>query len=528
MSSPTPNKGYTYAAHGGATNAWDTPLNTNFDQIDLNVAGYYPITITSTASTVTFNSSYAVASSTAATITPPSSIAQNLTYAFAGTLTQNTKLVLPAAGGIYDIYNNTSGSFTLTVGSSTGTTATVNQGGTNLVTCYDGTNFILSNSNPVAAKFYTQLGNPNGSVAGNVGGTNGAFTDAIWDATNRQLYTVTTGSSAAASTVWSPQLPRIIPEGYLTLNNSTSNPIVASDTTSSTVYYTPFKGNWTVLSNGTILFPYQFSQMSLALTASQAANNIYDVFMWWNGGTPVIGTGPSWSAGGGSVSAGSCARGTGAGSTALTRLQGVLVNTVQVSLLNGSTTYTCPANEGIYLGSIFIDSAAGQVTCHRSWGSDRKWGVSNAYNKMQTTLVGGDSTASWTYSTATYRQSNGSSSNRIAAFSGLAEDEVVAWFSQYAQATAVGGNTSPIFFAIGVNSTTAASGMAGTVGRVFVGGSGAGDSNNAGGSASAQYILPPALGINYLNMLEKSNGATSGGTYYGTNASMQMSVSWMA
>lgn len=521
MSSPTPNKGYTYPAHGGATNAWDTPLNTNFDQIDLNVAGYYPITITSTASTVTFNSSYAVASSTAATITPPSSIAQNLTYALSGTLTQNTKLVLPAAGGLYDIYNNTSGSFTLTVGSSTGTSATVNQGGTNLVTCYDGTNFILSNSNPVAAKFYTQLGNPNGSVAGNVGSVNGGFTDAIWDATNRQLYAVTTGSSLAASTVWSPQISRLEPQGYLTLSNSTTSPIVATDTTAATLYYTPLNGAWTVLSTGTLLFPYQFSQMSLALTASQAASNIYDIFMWWNSGSPIIGTGPSWSAGGGSVSAGSCARGTGAGSTALTRLSGVLVNSVQVSLLNNVTTYTCPAKEGVYLGSIFINTSAGQVSCYRSWGQSRKWGVWNMYNRRLISMMGGDSTASWAAATASFRASNNNSANVITGFCGLAEDAYSIQFNQYMYVNGVGLSTGQEYCGIGVNSTTVASGFNGASGSLSFASGVTGPSVYCNGVA--QYLNPPSLGINNFYMLEKGP-ATGTGTFYGTNANMQMTV----
>ena len=526
MSSPTPNKGYNYPAHGGATNAWDTPLNTNFDQIDLNVAGYYPITITSTASTVTFNSSYAVASSTAATLTPPSSIAQNLTYAFSGTLTQDVKLVLPAAGGLYDIYNNTSGSFSLTVGSSTGTSATVNQGGTNLVTCYDGTSFILSNSNPVAAKFYTQLGNPNGSVAGNVGGTNGAFTDTIWDATNRQLYTVTTGSSAAASTVWSPQLSRLIPEGYLTLNNSTTSPVVASDTTGSTIYYTPFNGNWTVLSTGSILFPYQFSQMSLALTTSQAANNIYDVFMWWNGGTPVIGTGPSWSAGGGSVSAGSCARGTGAGSTALARLQGILVNSVQVTLTNNLSTYTCPANEGVYLGSILINGTAGQVTCNTSFGQTRRWGVWNMFNRMPVVLSLGDSTSSWTYNTATWRQSRADSNNVAYYFAGLAEEATDIIFTQTIDASSVGGGQTGANVGIGINSTTSPSGMVGIATGTLSNVAGI-TSCGASGTATARYTLAPSLGVNNINCMERG-GAANGTTWSGAAAGMLLSARWNA
>lgn len=112
MVSPTPNRGYTYPAHGGAVGAWDTPLNTNFDYIDLNVGGYYGITASTTTAANTFNSSYATIASTARSITVSASLAQNLFYRLDGTLTSSLAINMPAAGGIYVFAN------ALTVGSS--------------------------------------------------------------------------------------------------------------------------------------------------------------------------------------------------------------------------------------------------------------------------------------------------------------------------------------------------------------------------------------------------------------------------
>lgn len=115
MASPTPNKGYTYPLHGGAVNAWDTPLNTNFDQIDMNVGGVYPMALLSTASGVTYGSTNATFSSTVATLTLPSANAQNLAYYFTGTKTQNVSLVFPGdVGGLYNIWNNSTDAFNLT------------------------------------------------------------------------------------------------------------------------------------------------------------------------------------------------------------------------------------------------------------------------------------------------------------------------------------------------------------------------------------------------------------------------------
>lgn len=522
MASPTPNKGYTYPAHGGAVNAWDTPLNTNFDQIDLNVAGYYPITISSTVSTVTYNSSGALVSSTAATVTPPSSLAQNLTYVFSGALTQNLKLVLPAAGGYYAAYNNTTGSFTVTIGSSTGTSATIQQGGTNTVFCYDGANFILSNSNPNAAQLYTYLGNPNGSVAGTAGATNGSLTNVIWDKTNQQIYVTTTGSSLAASTVWTPKIDLPMPGGILTVSNSTTSPVVATSTTATSIYYTPLLTNWTLLSTGTILYLYQFSQMTLTLSASQAANQIYDIFLYHNNGTPVIGTGPAWT----TATAGSGNRGTGAGTTQLSRLQGILVNTVQVTLTNGASTYVCPASQGVYLGSIYVDSAAGNVTCHTAYGQSRKWGVWNFFNRHNIDLQAGDATASWIYNTNTARASNGNSANSLTTFCGYAEEDVTIQFYQRVYGGTNGANNDiQINTGIGVNSTTVMSGQYG----VWRFGSNGGDGSfTSGGTAVASHLLSPGIGINTITSLEQSvNSGTGNNTFYGTNNYMVLRANWM-
>jgi hypothetical protein len=73
-------------------------------------------------------------------------------------------------------------------------------------------------------------------------------------------------------------------------------------------------------------------------------------------------------------------------------------------------------NYATYLGSIFMDGTNGQISCHNTYGQSRKWGVWNAYNRDPITLLMGDSTASWTYSTATIRQSNAAAGNALTTF----------------------------------------------------------------------------------------------------------------
>jgi hypothetical protein len=128
MASPTTNKGYTYPAHGGAVNAWDTPLNDNFDQIDKNFGGVYWIECGSSIAGVTFNSTYATVSSTVSTVTFASSIAQNVYFPVFNALTQALTLVYPAVGSFYIISDQTSGGFAVKAKqASVATTLTVNQ-----------------------------------------------------------------------------------------------------------------------------------------------------------------------------------------------------------------------------------------------------------------------------------------------------------------------------------------------------------------------------------------------------------------
>lgn len=317
-----------------------------------------------------------------------------------------------------------------------------------------------------------------------------------------------------------------VPQGYLT--SSPGTPIITSDGISNNViFYTPFMGSWTVVHNGSSLIPLQFTEQSLVLTSSQAANNIYDIFFAFNGGGPVIGTGPSWSAGtGGSVTAGSCARGTGAGGTSLTRLSGVWVNNVQISLIwntgSGNTTITVPANQGVYLGSIFIDSVAGQVTCHRSYGQSRKWGIWNAYNRQPVYLKAGDSTATWGVTTASWQAANANSANSFTTFQGLQEEILDINYRYRGNISSMpAGQTFDVRAGIGVNSTSSPStfeiGQAVLASSVFTGAF----------SILATHNYLPTIGINTYTALEQSNASTTT-TASGGEAAMAITGRWRA
>lgn len=295
-----------------------------------------------------------------------------------------------------------------------------------------------------------------------------------------------------------------IPQGYLTLTSGT--PIITSDVIAGTaVYYTPLIGNLVPIYDGTQFNATQFSELTLTLNSNHVANAIYDVFLFNNSGTLTIGTGPAWN----TATAGSGARGAGAGTTEIVRVNGLQANRYDMTARNGATTYTVTANTGLFVGSIFIDASAGQVTCHRSVGQSRKWSVSNAYNRKPIRLQMQDSTSSWAYTTASIRQSRADATNNLQSFCCLAEDTIDVNFIQ-----TVTSNNASVLIGVGVNSTSAYSGKVGQQ-----------SPNNIqiASDLKAAYIQAPALGANKFNCLE-TGGAS--GSFLGSTGMLMTGAWW--
>lgn len=74
-------------------------------------------------------------------VTETSAQAQNIIQQFTGVLTGNINVIMPATVQLYYIYNNTGGSFTLTVKTAAGSGVTVDQGSHIILYC-DGTNIV--------------------------------------------------------------------------------------------------------------------------------------------------------------------------------------------------------------------------------------------------------------------------------------------------------------------------------------------------------------------------------------------------
>lgn len=306
------------------------------------------------------------------------------------------------------------------------------------------------------------------------------------------------------------------PQGYLTLMAIASQPLSPLPTTDQSaktaVYYRPFRGDLLPIPDGTDITVRAFTELTLSLVSSHAANAIYDIFAFDDSGTIRIGTGPAWT----TPTAGSGARGTGGGTTELDVLHGLPVNKVSMTARNGSSTYSVGAKCGIYLGSLSMDGTNGQVSCLPAYGQSRKWGVWNAFNRLPISLKMGDGTTSWIYATNTIRQSRATAGNTIAAFCGLAEERIAIRFLQ--TATQVSGSSGSTI-GIGINSTTAYSGKNGSTAN--------GALASQPTEMAASYTLAPALGINNLNALENAiGGQVNNTTFYGTEAAMLMTADW--
>ena len=383
------------------------------------------------------------------------------------------------------------------------------------------------------ASFQVYNGNPNGNVAGTAGTVGSNSSSVVWDYVDNILY-VCTVTGTATTAVWTAvnssgtTTVTQSPTGYLTLASDVLNYVVNTDQLGvSTVYYSPVDGNVCPVWNGSSFINTSFSQLTLGLVSAHAANTIYDVFMFSNAGVPTLCTGPAWT----SSTAGSSTRGTGVGTTQLSRLNGLLVNTVQFNGRNGSNTYNnIPANQATYLGSIYIDATAGQISCHVTFGQNRKWGVYNAYNQQQIVLQAGDATASWTYNTNTFRASNntpaswasaafnfgsGTACNGMTVLKGLQDSPVLVTFDQLVTITSGTSANTTANAGVAVNSITTLSGRQGTVtygstGLIF------------GGELLAIYNMPAFLGINTVASIEKALISASTAAWQGTSANMML------
>lgn len=298
------------------------------------------------------------------------------------------------------------------------------------------------------------------------------------------------------------------PGGRLTLTSGT--PVMTADATAQTaVYYAPHSVPTVPIFDGSYWLMHAFNQLTLNLSSNAAhtgyhqSGKNFDLFVYLNGSTVRLGTGPAWSS--------DTARGTGAGTTELQRLNGVWVNARDITLRYGNSsgdTNSVSSLRATYVGTMRT-TADGQTgmsfkPAAAAGGGNNVLGLWNAYNRVRVTAMSRDSTSSWTYATATWRSANNNTANRISWVDGLQVSTVQACYQ-------VGNdNAGAVAALVGVNidSTSATPSVA---------------AQGTTSGSTQQVIAPdtffPQLGFHYAQAMEYATGATA--TFRGVANSQQ-------
>lgn len=261
-------------------------------------------------------------------------------------------------------------------------------------------------------------------------------------------------------------------QGRLTLTSG--SPVSPDVTSGATLYFAPYQGNRISLYTGTAWSTLPFTEKSISLASLAAAKN-YDVWGYLDVNGALALELLVWTSD--TVRA-----------TALTTQDGVYVKT-------GDATRR-------YLGTIRSVAAGGSVT-----DSVLVRGVWNYYNRVRRSLRVLETTNSWTYTTATWRQVNGAAGNLVGVVVGVAESMAAL------RASAFFSNTSDCNASVGIGEDSTSSPAAECVGMAGF--------TIANKATSAQVSLDkaPAAGYHTYAWLEYSQ-AVGTTTWQGdTNAS---------
>lgn len=258
--------------------------------------------------------------------------------------------------------------------------------------------------------------------------------------------------------------------GRITLSSGV--PVTTTDVTAATkVYFTPYKGNQLSIYNGTNWTTITFSETSINVPATTAT--MYDLFAQNSSGTLAL-VAVAWT-------------------NDTTRATGL-------SLQNGVYCETGTLTN-LYLGSFRTTGTSGQT--QDAIAGRYVW---NYFNRIKRTMNYSISTASWTYTTASYRQADANTAAQLDFIIGMAEDSV------WAQLTAVnqGSATSSVAQnGIGINSTSSNSATISCNTQPAV-------ANVARYINVATLDYVPAVGRTYLPWLEY--GSTTSTFYGGTGS----------
>lgn len=294
------------------------------------------------------------------------------------------------------------------------------------------------------------------------------------DNTKKMAFQASGITAGATRTLTMPDHDVALADLYSAVNNfrltlTTAVPVTTSDVTgATTIYLTPYKGNKIALYDGTKWDIISSAEVSVAL-GTITSDLVYDVFCYNNAGTPALEI-LAWT--------NNTTR-----ATALVYQDGVLSKTGELTRR--------------YLGTFCTTST---TTTEDSLAKRFLW---NYYNKGNRSMIATDSTTSWAYSTASFRQARATTTNQLNFVVGVSEDRIRA--SVYSPVVFSSTATARyVQVGIGLDSTTVNSAQVGGFAQC---------SNSNGNAPSAAYSGLPAVGKHYLAWLEFGNG-TDTQTWY--------------
>lgn len=291
--------------------------------------------------------------------------------------------------------------------------------------------------------------------------------------------------------------PAAVAGGRLTL--VTGTPVMtSSQTAKSTIFYDCFNTSTVPVYDGAKIPMLAIAgcEISVGLDATVphvASGSLYDIFAVSNSGALALCVGPAW--------ASSSTRGTGAGTTELTRATtGFYTNTNALAACWGggaglTNLGSVAANTGTYLGT-FGASASGQTEfVFGSPGTAASLKLWNMYNRVGVSVQVRESAVTYTYTQTTWRAVNNGSVSRLTYVNGLNEDTVSA---SYQTEAATSGSGVGVAVGIGLSSVLTPTGTTGSMNSAAT--------VSLDASLMALYRGYAGLGQVFLQALEALNG----------------------
>lgn len=338
--------------------------------------------------------------------------------------------------------------------------------------------------------------------------------------------TVTGGSGGISGGPTTLFIEQMNPGGRMTVVSGGCN-VTTDQVAQTTLFYSPCAGKYVPVYDGVFMALRSFvasdtdtvgASINLASSGSWAAGTLYDGFYGWDSGGTTFRfcTGPAWNNSG----AGTSARGTGAGTTELQLFKGLWTNKNSMTCRYAAgSTFTCAVNQCTYLGTALMGTAAGTIDL--KFGTAAVGGglgllsICNQYNRTDARAASSDTTASWSYTSSTWRAAN-AGSTKISVVS--CQGDIVA-SAKYADLVSPSGTSTFQNISIGLNASNAQGARATTATAATV--------SSAGWSLLSAMDDALPLGLSTIYAIEQADG-THATTFNGQSSPfnyMQLSVS---